>query len=271
MNTAEIPETASALISGAVEAQDSLSLSVRERWLQGRSWFGGIQMALALKAARRMLGNSLPFRSIHATFLAPVLQSEPAIAKAAVLRAGRSVTHVRAQLSQGDRTCFECTAIAGASRDTEIEVESNSACDAAPERAFKLPFRPGVTPNFTQNYDLCWARGKPPFTGATDATARIFARPRAAQARYDETEFLAITDAIPPPVISIMRTLAPVSSMNCALELVRPEIIYGTRQWLRFEVVLHDAHSGYSWQTAHIYGETGALLAIAHQSVAIFG
>ena len=90
------------------------------------------------------------------------------------------------------------------------------------------------------------------------------------EARYDESEFLALTDVIPPPVISMMRTPSPISSMNCALELIRPEAIYGTRQWVRFEVNLHDSHSGYAWQTAQLYGESGALLAIVHQSVAVF-
>lgn len=59
--------------------------------------------------------------------------------------------------------------------------------------------------------------------------------------------------------------------MNCGLELIRPEAIYGTYQWVRFEVNLHDTQSGYTWQTPHIYGESGVLLAISHQSVAVFG
>jgi len=271
MNTGSNPRPASVVIGDAECVGDTLSLTLDDSWLQGRSWYGGIQLATAFKAARRVAGGDAPIRSLHGTFLAPVSQAEPAIAEATVLRAGRSVTHMRAALRQGDRTCFDCTVVLGAARKSEVAFNSDVASDLSPESAFKLPFIPDVTPNFTQHYDLRWARGKPPFSGATDPTASIFARPVAENARYDEIEFLAITDVIPPPVISILHAPSPVSSMNCALELIRPEHVYGTRQWIRFEVTLHDAHSGYAWQTARIYGESGALLAVMHQSVEIFG
>lgn len=230
-----------------------------------------MQLALALRALRRVVSSDIPIRSLQATFLAPVLHGDPVVADATVLRAGRSVTHLRAKLRQGNHTCLECTAILGAGRATELKFDAGETTQASPEQSFRLDFRPGITPNFTQHYDLRWARGTPPFTGASDPAATIFARPRADHVHYDEAEFLAITDVIPPPVISLMLTPTPVSTLNCAVELIRPEVIYGTRQWLRFEVDLHDAHSGFGWQTAYIYGESGILLAVAHQSVAIFG
>jgi acyl-CoA thioesterase len=271
MNTPSISRSASALTSDAVDVGNALSLSIDESWLQGRSVYGGMQLALALKAMRRVVGSDIPIRSLQATFLAPVLASEPVIADATLLRAGRSVTHVQAQLRQGDHACLECTAILGVGRDTELKFAAPDATEASPEQALKFRYKPGVIPNFIQHYDLRWARGTPPFTGTTDPAATIFARPLAEDVRYDESEFLTITDVIPPPVISLMRTPAPASTMNCTIELIRPEAIYGTRLWVRFEVTLHDAHSGYAWQTARIYSESGTLLAVAHQSVAVFG
>lgn len=271
MTSSASPRPAFDLIRGIATVDGALSLTVDETWLQGRSVYGGVQLAFALSAVRRAVGGDLPIRSFHATFLAPVVHGEPLLATARVLRAGRSVSQVQAQLRQGDQLCFECTAILGVARAMNPysnEVESSTA---SPEESLKLNFTPGLTPNFIQHYDLRWARGKPPFSGAENPTATIFARPRAVAARYCEAEFLAITDAIPPPVISLMRTPAPASTMNCAVELIRPEAIYGTRQWLRFEARLHDAHSGYAWQTARIHGESGTLLAVAHQSVAVFG
>lgn len=262
---------ASALIRRAVEDGAALTLTADETWLQGRSLFGGLQFALALRAARQAVGSDLPLRSVHATFLAPVLHDAPVVAEAKILRAGRSVTHVKAQLRQADNLCFECTAILGSDRETAAAFDAHAAADASPEAAFKLRYTPGIIPNFIQHYDVRWARGKPPFSGTPDPSATIFVRPADETTRYDETEFLAATDVIPPPVLSLLRTPAPASSMNCAVELIRPEAVYGTHQWLRFEVELHDAHSGYAWQTSRIYGEDGALLALAHQSVAVFG
>ncbi len=265
------PIAASALIDDAVDRDQALELTVDESWLQGRSWYGGIQLALAVKAARRALGRNDPIRSLHATFIGPVGQDAPAAASAEIIRAGRSVTHMRSSVRQGDNICFECTAIFGATRDTEATHDSDAATDLDPEKASRFPFMPGLTPNCIQHYDMRWGRGKPPFSATDDPRATIFAKPAAAGATYDETEFLALTDVIPPPVISVMKTPSPVSSMNVALELIRPEVIYGTRQFVRFESELHDTHSGYAWQTARMYDEKGTLLAIAHQSVAVFG
>ncbi len=271
MNNLHIPRSVSGLLGEAVKTGSELSLSVDESWMQGRSWFGGLQIALALKAARQVTSSDVPIRSIQGIFLAPVAQDEPAMASASALRAGRSVTQVRADVRQGDRSCFQCTAIFGTARDSSVRVDSARPSTADPERSTRLPFRPGITPNFTQHYELGWTRGEPPFSGAPDAQATILVRPRADNAIYDESEILAITDVIPPPVIALMDSPSPVSTMNCGLELIRPELVYGTRQWLRFEVALHDAHSGYTWQSAHIYSESGILLAISHQSVAVFG
>ncbi len=271
MSPPATPQSASALIATASETDNHLELLVGESWLQGRSWFGGVQLALALRAVRRFVDADTPVRSVHMTFVAPILHTEPAVASATLLRAGRSVTHVKAQVSQGDRICFQCTAILGAGRESTASYARKSPSNADPDAASRFPHQPGVTPNLIQNYDMRWVRGAPPFTAAKDPNSTIYARPAAEHASYDESEILAIVDVIPPPVLSLLSQPAPASSMNCALELVRPELVYGTRQWLRFEVTLHDAHSGYAWQSALIYAENGVLVAIAHQSVAVFG
>jgi hypothetical protein len=80
-----------------------------------------------------------------------------------------------------------------------------------------------------QHHDRRRARNQPPFTGASNPTATIFARPVEADARYDKRRFLTITDVVPPPINSITRTPSPIGTMS------------------------------------------GALLAVMHQSVAVFG
>jgi acyl-CoA thioesterase len=247
-----------------------ITLRVDDAWLQGRSWYGGLQMALAVKAARRQVGDAIPLRSMHAVFLAPVSADAPATARAEILRAGKSVTHVRAWLEQGGRRCFEVLALLGHSRHSRVEHDSNLEFPVAPEDARLMPYVPGRTPNCIRHYQVRWAKGQPPFTGAEDPGAVIYAR-TAADRPYSESEFLGLTDVIPTPLISLRTQPGPASSMNCALELIRPEVVYGRRCWLRFDSELHDAHSGYAWQSAHIYDEVGTLLAISHQSVAVFG
>ena len=260
----------SELLAQAVDDGSGLTLSLDQSWLQGRSWFGGMQMALAMKAARRYGESEAPIRSVHASFIAPVLHGAPVRATAHALRKGRSATQIRASLDQGEQRCFDCTAILGADRPSEMAHDARSATKSSPERALRFDYRPGVIPNFVQHYDMRWASGRPPFSGATDPTATIFARPIAEHVRYDESAFIALTDVIPPPILSVMRTPAPASSMNCALELIAPQAVYGSRQWIRFETEVHDARYGYAWQSSRLYAEDGTLLAVAHQAVAVF-
>ena len=270
MNLSSHIGPASALVSGATQTGSALSLSADESWLQGRSLFGGAQLALAIRALRLEVDPDLPLRSVHATFLSPVLHDTPVFAKAEVLREGRSLTHGKARLQQNGALCFECTAILGDSRESAMQYEDRRPAMAPPESTAHLRFVPGVTPNFVRHYDIHRSRGASIFSGAEDPSATIFVRPSDGQSHYDETEFLAATDVIPPPALNLMKKPAPASSMNCALELIRPEVVYGTRQWLRFDVALHAAHSGYGWQTSRIHAENGELLAVAHQAVAVF-
>ena len=270
----ESPKTSGALIASAQWTDRGLELAPDDSWYQGRSIYGGVQIALALRAARETTeheGDEADLRSVHSTFIGPLAAGEPIVAKAEILRAGRSVTHVRSGLEQGGKRCFEATAIYGRARESSVRLDSDLPLAMDPNQARMIRFdAKGPFPAFLQHYEMGWAGGMVPFTGAEDPDGVIVARP-AGGVTYDESEFLAITDIIPPVVLAMLKKPAPSSSMNCALELVRPEAIYGTSQWLRFDTELHDTHSGYAWQSARIYDEAGRLLAIGHQSVAVFG
>ena len=49
--------------------------TVPEDWMQGRSIFGGLQSALALRAMRGLVPAELPLRILQTTFIAPVAGS----------------------------------------------------------------------------------------------------------------------------------------------------------------------------------------------------
>ena len=56
----------------AVAAGDGVAnLDVPDDWLQGRTLFGGLQVAIAL-AAMRTVAPAAPLRTLQATFLSPV-------------------------------------------------------------------------------------------------------------------------------------------------------------------------------------------------------
>ena len=65
------------------------SATVPADWMQGRSVFGGLQSALALRAMRAFVAAEVPLRALQTTFIAPV--SGAVTLEARVLRTGKSV------------------------------------------------------------------------------------------------------------------------------------------------------------------------------------
>jgi acyl-CoA thioesterase len=61
----------SVLIERAQVDAESLGVDVPEDWIQGRTVFGGLQLALALRAMRALVPGTA-VRSLQATFVAPL-------------------------------------------------------------------------------------------------------------------------------------------------------------------------------------------------------
>jgi acyl-CoA thioesterase len=61
----------STLMKNVQKENEFLTLHIPEDWLQGRTVFGGLQAAFALRAMREWVPQ-LPLRALQATFLAPV-------------------------------------------------------------------------------------------------------------------------------------------------------------------------------------------------------
>lgn len=248
----------------------SARLSVPDDWLQGRTVFGGLQAALAVRAMRQLVASEFLLRSVQSTFVGPVLAG-PVSVQATVLRRGKSTQHLRAEVLVEGRPCFTALGIFGGARDTVFtSLPSVPPAVKPPEQLTSLSFMPGVTPAFTQHVEMRWAKGLPPFSGVTDPNAQIYVRHRD-DAAMSEAHLVAACDIIPPPVLSAMKAPTPGSSMNWQLELLADPACLRGDDWLRFDAEMTAAHSGYSWQTAKIWSGQGELVAISHQCVAVFG
>src|ERR1700744_3341459 len=79
---------------------DTWTTTIPDDWLQGRSVFGGLQTALAVRALRGLVPPDIPLRAVQTTFVAPV-DGQVRVA-AQVLRAGKNVVHAEARLLGGE-------------------------------------------------------------------------------------------------------------------------------------------------------------------------
>lgn len=244
-------------------------VNVPEDWAQGRTIFGGLQLALAARAMRDVIGGSLPLRSVQVTFVSPVAGDALRL-QAEVLRVGRSATHARCDVTQDGAVALTAVAIYGAARDSGFALEL--PCPPAtvdPDTLAEFPHIVGITPQFVRHLQLRWAVGLPPYSGHDQPHSTIFARLRDRRCTAEDA-VIALADSIPTPVLSMLRRPAPVSSLNWMLEFVRDPSQLDRDGWCRIGTDVRAGSGGYLSQTSVLWGPDGHAYGVSHQTVGVF-
>src|SRR5689334_20149835 len=111
--------TFSQLMRTAKRAAGQAIFDVSADWMQGRSVFGGLQVAIALEAMRTCAPKA-PLRTLQATFIAPVPEG-PVQARARVIRQGKSATHVEARIEGEKEALAIVVGVFGSPRPSKAE------------------------------------------------------------------------------------------------------------------------------------------------------
>ena len=149
--------TFSEALDGLQREGDAWQIVIPRSWSNGRTVFGGLQVALSVRAMRGALQDALgagrgavtdlPLRSLQTTFVAPVTAGLPVALRAEFLRSGRSASHARCDLLQDGKVACTTAAIFGAARPSRIVLdipEPKAAVD--PDTLPDSPYLPGITP-----------------------------------------------------------------------------------------------------------------------------
>ncbi len=259
----------SGTLRGIEASRGRAVLEITEDWLQGRSCFGGLQVALGVHAMRTLVDGGLPLRSLQVTFLAPVpLGQVEAVAQ--LLRTGKSATHVAAQLRLNGEVLALLVGIFGSARPSTVaRTPVAHARETHPPLA--MPYLPnGPTPSFTQHFNARWIRGQLPFSGDTLSDSVVVLDLRD-PGPMTEGHVIAIADFIPPVALSQLSRPTPGSSMNWMLEFVRHDFATMEPAGWRIEAELVAAQDGYTSQSTLIFAPDGGLVAISRQSMVVFG
>jgi acyl-CoA thioesterase len=242
-------------------------------WRQGRTVFGGLQAALAVRAMRAVMTGdpSLPLRSLQTTFVGPLPAEVDVRLCAEELRVGGAATQARCDLLHDGQVACTAVAIFGAARSSGISVEiPRPAVDVDPETVADLPDVPGVTPAFIGHFRVRWAAGAVPYTGAREPRTAIFVKVRDHECRPEDA-LIALSDAIPPPALSMLTTPRPASSLNWTLHLLGDSAALPRDDWALVGAEVRAGADGYLSQTSVLWGPGGHAFSVGHQSVAIFG
>ncbi|MDZ7664485.1 MAG: thioesterase family protein [Desulfotignum sp.] len=100
---------------------EKIHLHVPDDWMQGRTIYGGLVAALALKSMRAHVSRKRKIRSLFISFIGP-LDAKPVTIQTQPRRSGRSVTTVESRIIQDDTLCGTAMGCFGADRDSQIRI-----------------------------------------------------------------------------------------------------------------------------------------------------
>ena len=258
----------------ASDDEPGFHVEVPADWLQGRTVFGGLQMALAVRGMRAAMPDAsrpLPLRSAQMTFVGPLPGGQRVSLHPQVLRQGRSTCHARCDLLHDDAVAGSALAIFGVARSSQF-VHELPAPDPGrrPDDVADAVMPAGSAPAFVQHFELRWARGAPPFSGHPEPRSTIYARLRDRDCGAEDA-LLALADVIPTPVLSMLSRPAPASSLNWMLEVLRDPARLDLHGWCQIETEVRAGTDGYLSQTSVLYGPDGHAYSVSHQTVGVFG
>jgi acyl-CoA thioesterase len=235
-----------------------------DRWMQGRTLFGGASAALALVAARKAMPELPPFRAAQVGFVAPV--GANLAFTVAMVRQGRNVTQVRSDIACDGKLALTALMLFGEEREPNALHPAGQAhpWPGPPEDCEVLASPPGY---FTQNFEIRRAQDE---KGPGAPVVRRWVRLNEREGLDPVVQALVLGDALPPGSMRAMRRQGPLSSINWSFNLLDPAA--RTRDgWFLAEAASDHADHGYSSERLRLWNAEGEQVLAGMQAAAIFG
>lgn len=239
-------------------------------WLQGRTLYGGMSAALALKACERAVPDLPPLRAAQIAYVGPASQDVRLVPT--VLRRGKSVTTVACDLMSDGALALRALFVFGAARASAYAAEPPAppAC-AGPE---EVPPLWGLgRPGFSRNIEQRLAGGRPLLSGADEGHVLAWVR-HSRPVNPGSPALVALGDALPPASFTRFTAPAMISTVTWNFELFESQSP-GARAdgtgWYLLQAIDDGVGQGYSSQAMAMWDEAGHPVLLARQSVAIFG
>ena len=256
------------LMAAAERSETSLIAHPPEEWMQGRTIYGGLTAAYCHEAARLIAPEAPPLRSATVAFIGPA--GGEVEARAEVLRAGRNVQFIGADLTGEKGIAARCQFAFGAARPSmfdEFHIPAPSV--PAPEECPPMiPEGAFMRPSFASKFNSHLAAGGIPVSGSDKHDHLIWIRHRDREAA-GMSAMLAIADMPPPAMFAKFPEPAPISSVTWMVNVLVEDFETEDGWWLMQTRADH-AQAGYSSQDMLIWNASGQPVIAARQSVALF-
>jgi len=125
-------------------------------------------------------------------------------------------------------------------------------------------------PEFLQHFGMKFAQGTRPFTGTPLSRSKVYIR-HLDPAPLSESHVVGLIDCIPPPLLQMMSTVVPASSLTWTLEFIRHDYSFSPSEWWRIDTEVKGAGDGYCQESSLVLDPQGRPAAFSRQLVAVFG
>lgn len=254
------------LLESASFEDGRYAIDIPPDWMQGRTTYGGLSAALCYETALKTVSDLPPLRSANISFVGPA--GGPVEGRASILRQGKSVSFVEADLSGEKGLATRATFAFGASRESIFD-RIFTPPPSMPDPEMCEPFIPkGLGPSFASHFETGLAKGARPGTGSDEFDHFIWVRHSDEQAT-GLAALLAVGDMPPPAVLPMFPEFKPISSMTWIVNVLTdtPQTRDG---WWLLQSRAENAGQGYSSQDMLVWNRDMELVMAGRQSVAIF-
>lgn len=258
----------SEVLSGYEVNTSGGSIIVPDIWKQGRSVFGGMQGALALRAMRERVPAGMPVRTVQMTFVGP-LQGDRIDFDVKILRQGKNAIHVEARMLEGDSVLAVALAVFGSARSSRIsrKFEYQEVENPAPKN---VRYFPRLTPEFTRQFQARWLKGGFPFSGQAEPFGVIeLGMPD--ETLSSEYHVMAMADYAPPIGLCMLSEPAPGSSLTWMIEFLVDDVAGMPLENWRLDAEMTAAGDGYTSQQCLLWSPRKEAVALSRQSMVIYG
>ena len=259
------------VLAGLAADGDGFGAHGPEDWLQGRTLYGGMSAALALKACELAVPDLPPLRAAQIAYVGPASQDVRLVPT--VLRRGKSVTTMACDLLSDGAVALRALFVFGAARESAYAAQP-PAPPACPGPAEAKPLWGPNRPGFTANIDQRLAGGQPLVSGADSGHLLAWVR-HAGPVTPGMPALVALGDALPPASFTRFTAPAMISTVTWGFELFEPGPPFAGHAdgtgWYLLQSIDDGVGQGYSTQSMAMWDEDGRAVLLARQSVAIFG
>jgi acyl-CoA thioesterase len=191
------------------------------RWWIGRGPHGGYVGALVLRAMTLSLDDPGRAPRSFTVHFANAPANGRVTISCALERSGRSLSTVSARMTQGETLIALALGAFSLPREGAERNDARMPETPAPEELEPLPRGEGSIASFMENFDMRWAIGAPPGSGAPVALAGGWIRMADPQPP-DPVHVTCLMDAWPPPLFSSTRERFAAPTIELTVHFLAP-------------------------------------------------